>query len=1226
MIFFFNANGDLLKGNPDTVYQGSSNAGKIYAVAPLNPGLIADIYFTLPNGDEAGPYLLTNGGTIIEGKELPDGYALWFINLNSNLTQFAGDLTAQIGFYATEDMTVPTADGVAQKVPVITTQAFNITIARGVARTLPAEPTNDVYEQIVNTLTLLSTDISKISGIYPPASIKDIGEAAVTYDTTDGVTLKTTEQWTGTDGETFDIETERELPIKGGKNIAIDVTEDGKFIEVKSTADPIEQDEKGKPGGVPTLDSNGQIPSSQLPTYVDDVIDGYVVGATPFAADWLSKTPNGAPLTPERDKIYIVVSEGEYINIEYRWSGTVYAELGKTTPLSDTTGQGTNIGMTQKAITDELAKKQDALAIYTVNTTAEVTIPADDLAKIKADPNAIIVEIDSTRPSVETRFYKKGIDFIGGTVFVSIYTVVGEQVAEGCSIAYRGLDTTTGVLRAQHLTNATSLAEVRREIEGKYLPKPSENPTEDSLVKVSSVGTSSWKPVSDFLALPASAANSDRVCIVPDGQTKFGYKNAYKTVYNVENVFVIRDTRGTVPQPDPQREQDGVNLRYLQNNYNANPTLDGTETELTGVTLNGTKYKVPSGGGSPVQSDYNQNDSTAADYIKNRPFYSETETILNQTFSTASAGGVNIWATQDNVIQFNEGDTVKVAFWGKEYIREVRAYNDVLYVGNLHLVGISLDTGEPFAVANIYFPAGLTNIVAGTSIATAEAQTNATITIEQEIIKSIDAKFIPDGDLTIEVSTDSITDEALSTVVTNYVTNNSEILDKLKIVSNFVLKVTLKDYGAVYYKFNADLNASATRSVYSRFVCIYNDYLGIFDTGDYLNATIFTLVDVNGEIGGQITTTTIYSDGVAFCVGGRDDGQNAFDDADKGKLGFYTLNKDASTYLKVSELVSLPEWINLAQQRDDFAIPTPTKGTDLVDKKYVDGKAGGGSVAVEITAPATATSGTLTAEQLSTLQASNDNYIIFNDEIYRLADKEHTPGMLSYTHNGWNGTAMQDKSINITVSTLAWTLVVGQDALIKPEGNPMQDSVVKISSTGTTSYLGIDTTATSASTNLITSGAVTAVEYSLSQSIAGCASEPDISTFPQNDDAFFIGEKTSHASKWLPKKQMTLKSHKIHFDAFDSGSTVGQYDDAFISVLCYTETPFTVGTLTTFMLETGQSYPVCSPSYGMVGYVRVSNAAGEITWEDKEGNNIALAGINESSYVVTDIQSFFPFE
>lgn len=242
--------------------------------------------------------------------------------------------------------------------------------------------------------------------------------------------------------------------------------------------------------------------------------------------------------------------------------------------------------------------------VYKINTSAELTIAAEDLAKIKADNNAIIVEIDTTRPSAETRFYKKGIDFIGGTVFVSIYTVVGAEVAEGCSIAYRELNPTTGVLTARHETNATSLAEVRQEIEGKYLPKPSGNPTEDSLVKVSSAGTSSWQPVSDFLARPTSAANSDRVCIIPDGQTKFGYRNAYKTVYNVENVMVIRDVRGTVPQPDPQREQDGVNLRYLQANYNANPTLDGTETELTGVTLNGTKYKVPSGGGSVDTSNF----------------------------------------------------------------------------------------------------------------------------------------------------------------------------------------------------------------------------------------------------------------------------------------------------------------------------------------------------------------------------------------------------------------------------------------------------------------------------------------------------------------------------------------------------------------------------------------------------------------------------------------------
>ena len=53
------------------------------------------------------------------------------------------------------------------------------------------------------------------------------------------------------------------------------------------------------------------------------------------------------------------------------------------------------------------------------------------------------------------------------------------------------------------------------------------------------------------------------------------------------------------------------------------------------------------------------------------------------------------------------------------------------------------------------------------------------------------------------------------------------------------------------------------------------------------------------------------------------------------------------------------------------------------------------------------------------------NFIIFNNEIYYLADKGHTEGIVSYTHNGWNGATIQNKSINITLSTREWTLVTG---------------------------------------------------------------------------------------------------------------------------------------------------------------------------------------------------------
>lgn len=94
--------------------------------------------------------------------------------------------------------------------------------------------------------------------------------------------------------------------------------------------------QKGAVSGVAELDSTGRVPSTQLPSYVDDVVDSYVVGSTPLAADWLSNTSGGAALTPETGKIYLVVSDGEYQNREYRWSGSQYAQLSPGVVLGET--------------------------------------------------------------------------------------------------------------------------------------------------------------------------------------------------------------------------------------------------------------------------------------------------------------------------------------------------------------------------------------------------------------------------------------------------------------------------------------------------------------------------------------------------------------------------------------------------------------------------------------------------------------------------------------------------------------------------------------------------------------------------------------------------------------------------------------------------------------------------------------------------------------------------
>ncbi len=75
--------------------------------------------------------------------------------------------------------------------------------------------------------------------------------------------------------------------------------------------------------------------------------------------------------------------------------------------------------------------------------------------------------------------------------------------------------------------------------------------------------------------------------------------------------------------------------------------------------------------------------------------------------------------------------------------------------------------------------------------------------------------------------------------------------------------------------------------------------------------------------------------------------------------------------------------------------------------------------------PSSAQNGTLSEEDFNFLAGDDTNYIKLNNEYYYLSDAGHTEGIRSYTHNGWNGTASQDKSINITLATKAWTLAVG---------------------------------------------------------------------------------------------------------------------------------------------------------------------------------------------------------
>ena len=111
---------------------------------------------------------------------------------------------------------------------------------------------------------------------------------------------------------------------------------------------------KGAPNGLASLNESGIIPSAQLPSYVDDVIE----------VDTFSNLPG----TGESGKIYIV----QDTNLTYRWSGTDYVEISKSLALGETSSTAYP-GDKGKATTDKLNRIPDKLITDTVNVNQSTT-------------------------------------------------------------------------------------------------------------------------------------------------------------------------------------------------------------------------------------------------------------------------------------------------------------------------------------------------------------------------------------------------------------------------------------------------------------------------------------------------------------------------------------------------------------------------------------------------------------------------------------------------------------------------------------------------------------------------------------------------------------------------------------------------------------------------------------------------------------------------------------
>ena len=144
-----------------------------------------------------------------------------------------------------------------------------------------------------------------------------------------------------------------------------------------------------------------------------------------------------------------------------------------------------------------------------------------------------------------------------------------------------------------------------------------------------------------------------------------------------------------------------------------------------------------------VQSDWNQNDDTQPDYVKNRPFYTgdpvETVLVEGSTVTFSENGGLYI-ARFPSTFEATVGHTYKVFWDGIVYECTCADMSEAYVIGNRSILGIGSDTGEPFIIA-IFNGEGI-------QIMTADTSASHTVSISEMVVPvvKIDKKYLVQPD------------------------------------------------------------------------------------------------------------------------------------------------------------------------------------------------------------------------------------------------------------------------------------------------------------------------------------------------------------------------------------------------------------------------------------------------------------------------------------------------
>lgn len=203
---------------------------------------------------------------------------------------------------------------------------------------------HDVATQSANGF-MSATDKTKLDGIAEGAN-KTIVDTALSGTSTNPVENKAVKAALDTkanEGHTHEyagsatvggaansavkLETARKITV-GSKEQSFDGTADIAFTVAEIGAIPASA--KGTANGVATLGADGKIPSAQLPSYVDDVVEGYYA-----SGKFYEESSHTTEIVAMSDKIYIDLAT----NKTYRYGGSTFVEITSGDMVALTTAE-----------------------------------------------------------------------------------------------------------------------------------------------------------------------------------------------------------------------------------------------------------------------------------------------------------------------------------------------------------------------------------------------------------------------------------------------------------------------------------------------------------------------------------------------------------------------------------------------------------------------------------------------------------------------------------------------------------------------------------------------------------------------------------------------------------------------------------------------------------------------------------------------------------------------